>query len=358
MPALQADARCLVKLPPRRRLPDAPVAPLHDMDSRGEMRQERLQRMVQLLRSQRVVPRRTFLERLEISPATFKRDLEYLRERLGAPVIWDRERRGYRFDKEQNGAGFELPGLWFNSQEIHALLTMHQLIDTLQPSLLTPHIEPLKQRIETLLEGEVHSSGELRRRIRILHMNARAVQPRHFEVISSALLAGRRLRVLHYNRRRDAESERELSPQRLVYYRDNWYLDAWCHLRKGLRSFSVETIRAAVPLERNSRRVAERTLDAILASGYGIFAGRATRIARLRFTPARARWIASETWHPQQHGRFEADGSYLLEFPYSDDRELSMDILRHGGEVEVLAPASLRARVAQQAAAVVQRYRS
>jgi predicted DNA-binding transcriptional regulator YafY len=322
------------------------------------MRQERLQRMVQLLRSQRVVPRRTFLERLEVSPATFKRDLEYLRERLGAPVIWDRERRGYRFDSQPNGAGFELPGLWFNSQEIHALLTMHQLIDALQPSLLTPHIEPLKQRIEALLEGEVHSSDELRRRIRILHMNARPVQPEHFEVISSALLAGRRLRVVHYNRGRDAESERELSPQRLVYYRDNWYLDAWCHLRKGVRSFSVETIREAVPLPRKARRVPDQKLDAILAAGYGIFGGRETRTARVRFTPTRARWVASETWHPQQVGYFESDGSYLLEFPYSDDRELSMDILRHGSEVEVLAPASLRRRVAAQAAAVARRYRS
>ncbi len=322
------------------------------------MRQERLQRMVQLLRSQRVVARQTFLERLEVSPATFKRDLEYLRERLGAPVIWDRERRGYRFDSEQHTAGFELPGLWFNSQEIHALLTMHQLLETLQPSLLTPHIAPLKQRIETLLEGDAHSSDELRKRIRILHMNARPIQPDHFEVISSALLAGRRLQVVHYNRRRDAESERELSPQRLVYYRDNWYLDAWCHLRKGLRSFSVETIRKAVPLQRKARRVADHTLDATLAAGYGIFGGRETRTVRLRFTPARARWVASETWHPQQYGHFEHDGSYLLEFPYSDERELSMDILRHGSEVEVLAPASLRQRVADQAAAVARRYRS
>ncbi len=321
------------------------------------MRQERLQRMMQLLKSHRVVPRQTFLERLEISPATFKRDLEYLRDRLGAPVIWDRQRRGYRLDlKQATASSFELPGLWFNSQQIHALLTMHQLLDALHPSLLTLHVEPLKQRIESLLEGEDHSSEQLRRRIRILHMNARPVQPAHFEVISSALLAGRRLRVVHYNRRRDEETEREISPQRLVYYRDNWYLDAWCHLRGGVRSFSMEAIRRAVPQERKSRRVADKTLDGILAAGYGIFGGSRTHTAQLRFTPERARWVSSETWHPQQKGRLEADGSYLLEFPYSDDRELSMDILRQGAEVEVVAPASLRERVARQAAAVMKRY--
>ncbi|MFC1772270.1 helix-turn-helix transcriptional regulator [Pseudomonadota bacterium] len=322
------------------------------------MSQERLQKMVQLLKTHRVVSRQTFLDRFEISPATFKRDLEYLRDRLGAPVIWDRERRGYRFDLSDDQADtFELPGLWFNSQEIHALLTMHQLIDALQPSLLTPHIEPLKARIESLLEGEEHTSKEIRKRIRILHMNTRPVEPEHFEVISSALLAGKRLNVIHYNRRRDEETERELSPQRLVFYRDNWYLDAWCHLRKGVRSFSVETLRKAVPLDRKARKVADKTLNGILASGYGIFGGRDTQTARLRFTPERARWVATETWHPQQKGWFDEGGSYVLEFPYSDDRELIMDILKHGPAVEVISPAALRKRIKEQADEIIRQYR-
>ena len=322
------------------------------------MSQERLQKMVQLLKTHRVVSRQTFLDRFEISPATFKRDLEYLRDRLGAPVIWDRERRGYRFDLSDDQADtFELPGLWFNSQEIHALLTMHQLIDTLQPSFLTPHIEPLKARIESLLEGEEHTSNEVRKRIRILHMNTRQVEPEHFEVISSALLAGKRLNVIHYNRRRDEETERELSPQRLVFYRDNWYLDAWCHLRKGVRSFSVETLRKAVPLDRKARKVADKTLNGILASGYGIFGGRDTQTARLRFTPERARWVATESWHPQQKGWFDEGGSYVLEFPFSDDRELIMDILKHGPAVEVISPAALRKRIKEQADAIIRHYR-
>jgi len=322
------------------------------------MRQERLQRMVQLLKTHRVVPRQTFLDRFEISPATFKRDLEYLRDRMGAPVIWDRERGGYRFDpSDEQAVKFELPGLWFNSQEIRALLTMHQLIDELQPSLLTPHIEPLKERIESLLEGEEHTSDEVRKRIRILHMNARPVEPEHFEVISSALLAGRRLNVIHYNRRRDEETERELSPQRLVFYRDNWYLDAWCHLRRGVRSFSVETLRKALPLDKKARKVAGKTLNEVLASGYGIFGGRDTRTARLRFSPERARWVATETWHPQQKGWFDEGGSYVLEFPFSDDRELIMDILKHGPAVEVISPASLRKRIQEQAEAIGRQYR-
>jgi hypothetical protein len=62
-------------------------------------RTERFYRIQQLLRQSRVVPVRTFLGDLEISLATFKRDLEYMRSRLNIPIVWDRELNGYRYDK-------------------------------------------------------------------------------------------------------------------------------------------------------------------------------------------------------------------------------------------------------------------
>jgi len=76
----------------------------------------------------------------------------------------------------------------------------------------------------------------------------------------------------------------------------------------------------------------------------------------LRFTPERARWVATETWHPRQKDWFDDDGSYVLEFPYSDDRELLMDILKQGPAVEVISPASLRKRIREQARAIANQY--
>ena len=60
------------------------------------------------------------------------------------------------------------------------------------------------------------------------------------------------------------------------------------------------------------------------------------------FSPRRARWVANELWHPKQRGYYDKHGYYLLEFPYSDERELIMDILKYGPDVEVLAPTDLR----------------
>lgn len=80
-------------------------------------------------------------------------------------------------------------------------------------------------------------------------------------------------------------------------------------------------------------------------SGYGIFAGKAANVAVLKFSPRQAEWVALETWHPDQESESLEDGSYLLKVPYSNDQELVMDLLRHGAEVEVLAPPELRKKV-------------
>jgi len=70
--------------------------------------------------------------------------------------------------------------------------------------------------------------------------------------------------------------------------------------------------------------------------------------AELRFTPERARWVSRETWHPEQKSRFDEQGRYYLSVRHSDDRELVMDILKHGANVQVLEPSSLRERIASE----------
>ena len=101
-------------------------------------------------------------------------------------------------------------------------------------------------------------------------------------------------------------------------------------------------------LDKAAINIGARQLDAALGAGYGIFGGRKLQWAELRFTAERARWVAAESWHPKQKGRFEADGSYRLRLPYADPRELVMDILRHVPEVEVLAPEGLREMVREK----------
>jgi predicted DNA-binding transcriptional regulator YafY len=309
-------------------------------------RTERFYKIDRLLRQNRHVPVDRFLDELDISLATFKRDIEYMRSRLHAPIVWDRESNGYCLTTPpQDAQRYELPGLWFNASEIHALLMMEQLLENIDPGVLARRLEPLKARLATLLGSADHSADEVRSRIKVLTMGSRALPAGGFEIAANALLNRKRLFIRYRGRVNDQDTEREVSPQRLVHYRDNWYLDAWCHMRKGLRSFAMDCVRDAEVRAGEVIDVAAADLDSALGSGYGIFSGRAVAWAKLRFSPVAARWVAAESWHPDQNAGYDPNGFYTLELPYSDDRELLRDILKYGPEVEVLGPEPLRAKV-------------
>jgi predicted DNA-binding transcriptional regulator YafY len=119
----------------------------------------------------------------------------------------------------------------------------------------------------------------------------------------------------------------------------------------------MDGIQAAHVLEEKAIEVSEKELHENFAESYGIFSGKATQRAKLRFTPEKARWVAAETWHGQQISSFDKDGNYILEFNYNQDPELIMDIMKHGNGVEVLSPPSLRKKVAEEHRKAAERYR-
>ena len=322
-------------------------------------RSDRFQKITQLIRSQGFASSETLLKKLEISPATLKRDLEYLRSRMHCPIIWDPKRRGYviQDNSDVEDGPFELPGLWFNASEIYALLTMQHLLKDVQPGLLDTHIRPLQVRLRQLMEKGEHAAEVIERRVKIIHLGTRRVEASHFEQVARALLDRKRLEITYLNRDLRETTKREVSPLQLVHYRENWLLDAWCHKRDAIRSFSLDAIQKATTRETLAVEVSTDEMAKHFESGYGIFAGQAIHKARLKFSPLRAQWVSLETWHSEQSSKFLKDGSYMLEFPYSNDQELLMDLLRHGAEVEVVGPRQLRKKLAatlKQAAKIYQ----
>jgi predicted DNA-binding transcriptional regulator YafY len=287
----------------------------------------------------------TLMERLECSRPTLSRLIGYMRDFLGAPIESDHQHGGYRYAEAAQGR-YELPGLWFSPAELFALVSIRQLLTGLQPGLLEAELAPLGKRIDVLLAREQFGSGEAAHRVRILAMAGRRVPDSIFQRASEAMFSRRQLAFTYHARTADDETERTVCPQRLTRYRDNWYLDAWCHKREGLRTFALEQIHEPRLLSQPATDLDDQLLDAHYAEAYGIFSGPAVNRALLRFTPHRARWIADETWHPEQRGRLLPDGAYELEIPYGRADELILDVLRYGPDVEVIGPAELRREVA------------
>src|SRR2546422_9634639 len=185
-------------------------------------RLERFYKIDQLLKDRKAVPFSALRSSLGVSAATLKRDLEYMKNRFNAPIEYDREANGYRFGKPRTGPRYELPGLWFNAGEAYALLSMHTLLVELQPGLLEPHVGPLQERLRAILGGEP-AWKDIEKRIRIFQPERRDGPAEHFGVVAAAVLRRSRLWIRHYNRKDDRETEREISPQRLVHHRGNWY---------------------------------------------------------------------------------------------------------------------------------------
>lgn len=305
---------------------------------------DRLYRYKSLLMSRHAISGTDLQNALQISTATLKRDLARLRDELHIPVVYDRLLGGYRL--EPGHGRRELPGLWLSPPELVALVTLQHLLADFAPGLLAQKLAPLQDRLANLLHDIDVDSLALAQRIRVTHAGQRQLPPVAFETVAASTLARQRLWLRHLNRETGQTVERVVSPQQLVHYRDNWYLDAWCHLREAYRSFAVDAIERCRALpDEPALEMDPQTLKSATQAGYGIFSGEARDWARLRFSAARSRWVSGEVWHAQQRSEWDAQGRYVLEVPYSDDRELLGDILRHGPDCEVLAPPALRQRV-------------
>jgi len=287
--------------------------------------------------------------RLEVSPPTIKREIRFMRDRLRAPIEWTKE-RGYHY--AQGADAFELPGFWFSQEELFSLLAAEQLLEAVQPGLLERQLAPLKNRIRQLLSRSGFDGATVGERIQLRSAPRRTVRDQAFDAVAAAVLNGRPIACRYHGRSSDRQTRRTLHPYRLLHYRDNWYLQAWCETAQELRLFSLDRIHEVTPLDGSLRAIPPDQLDNAFSESFGIFPGAPVAWAELRFTAERARWIADEIWHPDQQGEWR-DGCYHLRIPYADPRELILEIMRYGPDVEVLAPPALREEVAirQRAAA-------
>lgn len=318
-------------------------------------RTERLFKLANLLRDRKRLRFDEMLDRLSVSPATLKRDLKYLREQIGMPIDYDAFERSYLVAESPQRARQEMPGLWFSEADLSSLLLAQRLLAEIDPSGgLAPRLRDLLQRVKAMV-SYTDGGWELADRIRITAAGRRAVDPVAFSKVTTGLMQRKRLHLRHSTQPSLAETERDISPQRLVFHR-TWYLDAWCHLSQGLRRFALDAMTEVSALDEVAVEIPLSEVERLMDGGYGAFAGEANYWAVLVFSPNASRWAGTELWHPMQRSRQLEDGRLEVMLPYDKPNELVMDILRYGAEVEVVGNPALRAAVAASARAICSLY--
>ena len=297
----------------------------------------------------------SLMARLECSRATLYRIVQSMKDYLNAPIEFDSDRGGFTYRRAPGEESYELPGLWFSPAELQSLAVMQRILRDLGGGLLAEQVSAITKHLNQLVQHRRLNLGEAAARIRFPGVASRTAGEA-FQVAASATLQRRKLWFEYHSRGSNRQSERTVSPQRLTHYREVWYLDAWDEESNELRTFSLDRLRRAKVLEDTALDLPDADLDNHYASAYGIFGGKADKVAVLRFSAERARWVADEKWHPEQQGKNLPDGRYELRIPYRDARELVMDIMRHGSHVEVIEPAALREEVRQQLETAARQY--
>ena len=302
------------------------------------------------------MPLARILEEMECSRATFNRIKKHMTEFLGAPIEYRRDEGGYRYG---DGA-FELPGTWFNEQELQALMMLQALLANLGEGLLHHQLAPLEKKLTELLKSRAIAKQSLAGKVVVVNAVTRPITHRYFGRIAEALIQEYPLNVQYFARARGEASERVISPQRLVAYKGSWYLDVWCHTRKALRTFAIENIQKAERASCAFHALSQSEIDSLVKPTFGIFAGRANAVAELLFDNHAAVWASAEQWHPDQTTAAQSDGKLRLSIPYDELQpiELVREILRYGASVEVISPASLRRQVSETLQQAAKRYAS
>jgi predicted DNA-binding transcriptional regulator YafY len=316
---------------------------------------EKLQELFAILcRTREVRSLASLCDEMGASQATVKRLIGFLRDQRGVDIRYDREQNGYRLERspdDPNAAAL----LGLTGREISALLEAEALLEQIPPGFMRDETEAARARLGKV-RRQALGKGELKDRVRLRMSQIRATSADAFATAFAALRSRRRLEFVYRSRSRDEEKTRSASPLRLTFYRSNWYLAAWCHEREELRVFSVDRITRPRCLADSVYDPPAELVAAELDSSYGIFTGKADKVAVLRFNDLAARWVAEEEWHPGVKNEPQSDGGVIMRIPYKHETELVMDILRHGPNVEVLGPASLRKSVGEALSTAAKKY--
>jgi predicted DNA-binding transcriptional regulator YafY len=315
------------------------------------MKADRLLSLLLLLQAHGRMTGRQLAARLEVSERTVHRDMEALGA-AGVPVFALRgSQGGWQLDENWRT---QVPGL--DEAELRALVmaqpralgdarlahaaerALHKLMASL-PEPMREQVVSIRQRVHVDSTGWRGTSENL------------SMLP----VVQDAVSRDRRLDITYWRRGGECV-ERTIDPLGLVAKGSAWYLVA--RTSEGFRTYRVSRIEKATLLELPSERPADFDLAAYWTESSTRFAEERPQFrARLRIEPRVAKWLKvwRVGWSEETIDPPPADGWVTLRMAFDTEEEAVFVVLGIGPRVDILEPESLRARVALQAAAVVDR---
>lgn len=286
---------------------------------------------------------RTLADHFEMSTATAKRDINYLRDRLCAPLAFNAKKNGFFYRD-----GFQLP--FEESPRIIFLLAMLGKLANEAGLGALQEVKQLEQRLSAMISADYRTVVDT---LHCLWIEIESIDHRIFEVIIEAVVK-KRLLVLQYRSIGGETSTRNVAPLQIVNYQGRWYVSAFCSLRQENRLFHIGRVQQAQLSNENIPEGISLNRST-LGLSFGIFQGKAKYTAEILFTSTAAELVKNQRWHKEQETVLLEKG-LLLRLPVSDDRELVMKILQYGAMAQVLSPPALIKRLRDEIIAMAENY--
>ncbi|RJR14596.1 MAG: WYL domain-containing protein [Nitrospiraceae bacterium] len=283
--------------------------------------------------------------KFEISVKTAQRDIEFMRDRIRCPLVYDKSRKGYYYENDS----FSLPITYLSGDELTMLLLARKLLQDINGEYIKNELSAIMGKITGILEKHMEKADVIDQALSFQFIQYSPVEEEVFKSILEACLKRNSLKFSYYSPAKDEHTERMVDPYHLLNYMGTWHLIAYCQIRGDIRDFVLTRMSNLELTDSKFTFKKDFNLKAFLQASFGIYKGKRTEMVTLRFSPKRSRWIKNQIWQKDQKVRILDDGSLELSFPVASFMEIEMEVLSHGHDVEVIAPQAFRALIKAEA---------
>lgn len=290
----------------------------------------------------------------EISVKTAQRDIEFMRDRLNCPLLYDKSPKGYYY----SDSTFSLHSIRLSPEELSSLLVAKKLLIDVGGELVGREVVSLIGRINGILDKHAMGTPAVEEAVSFQFVEYHPSDAEHFRKILDACIRKRRMSFVYYSPASDEMTLRKVDPYHLYNYMGTWHLIGFCALRRDIRNFLLGRVGDLKSLNETFTVKKGFRLHKHLASAFGIYKGKDTQEIVLRFTPKKSRWIKGQIWHRKQRSRVLKDGSIELTLPVAEFDEIKMEILKHGSGVRVVKPKWLCKDIKREARKILKNYRT
>jgi predicted DNA-binding transcriptional regulator YafY len=324
--------------------------------ARGDQLSRQWKIIQALSTSRRGKPASQLAGELDCHARTIYRDLEAL-QAAGFPIFTQRK-QGKTFWSILD-AGKHQPPLPLNLTELMALHFSRKMLKVLQGTVIYDALISLFDKVKATLPQPY--LDYLEKAEQSLGMGLRARNPQgDFQTIlprvHQAVQEQRVIEMDYFTMSRRALTRRRVSPYRVWFYDESFYIVGRCHRRRETRVFALDRIVDIMLLEDTFEIPQDIDIQAFMDQSFGVFQGEPIKV-KIHFGSKAAGYIREKIWHPTQQLVDQADGSLIFTAQVAGVEEIKFWVLKWGKAARVLEPEPLRLAVLNEARAMMEQYR-